>query len=122
MLFPDVQIICEDKTFTISVYRKLTISGAFTHFDSFLPSTCKFGIVHTLSYRCFPICSCRTKLHTEIVCLKKFHKKWLPQNLINKSFKRFMNNIYVIKETTLTVEKKPLFPVLPYLNAISFTN
>ena len=61
--FLDIEIICEDKTFTTSVYRKPTISGVYTHFDSFLPSTCKFGTVYTLAYRCFQICSSWTKLH-----------------------------------------------------------
>ena len=30
-----------------------------------------------------------------------------------------MDNIHVVKETTLTVEKKPLVLVLPYLGSIS---
>ena len=30
-----------------------------------------------------------------------------------------MDNIHVVKETNLTVEKKPLFLVLPYLDSIS---
>ena len=30
-----------------------------------------------------------------------------------------MDNIHVVKETTLTVEKKPFVPVLPYLGSIS---
>ena len=30
-----------------------------------------------------------------------------------------MDNTHVVKETTLTVEKKPLVPVLPYLGSIS---
>ena len=34
-------------------------------------------------------------------------------------FKRCMDNIHVGKETTLTVEKKPLVLVLPYLGSIS---
>ena len=33
--------------------------------------------------------------------------------------KKFMDNIHVVKETTLTVEKKPLVPVIPYLGSIS---
>ena len=55
--FLDVQIILEDKTFTTSVYRKPTFSGVYTHFDSFLPSTYKFGTVYALAYRCLRICS-----------------------------------------------------------------
>ena len=43
MHFLDVQIIREDKTFTTSAYHcKLTFSGVYTHFDSFLPYTYKF--------------------------------------------------------------------------------
>ena len=49
MSFLDIAIICEDKTFTTSVYRKPTFSGVYTHFDSFLSSTYKFGTVYTLA-------------------------------------------------------------------------
>ena len=68
--FLDVQIIREDKTFTTSVYRKPTCSGVYTHFDSFLPPTCKLVTVRTLAYRCLRICSSWTKLNSELVCLK----------------------------------------------------
>ena len=55
--------IREDETFTTSAYHKPTFSGVYRHFDSFLPSTCKFGTVYTLPYRCLRICSSWTKLH-----------------------------------------------------------
>ena len=75
----DRHIFREDKTFTTSVYRKPTFSGVYTHFDSFLPTTYKFGTVYTLAYRCLRICSSWTKLHNELVCLKEISlKKWLP--------------------------------------------
>ena len=120
MSFLDIAIIREDKTFTTSVYRKPTFSGVYTHFDSFLPSTYKSGTVYTLAYRCFRICSSWTKLNNELVCLKEtFLKNGYPEDLINKCFKKFMDNIYVVKETTLTVEKKPLVLVLSYLVSIS---
>ena len=120
MSFLDIAIIREDKTFTTSVYRKPTFSGVYTHFDSFLPSTYKFGTVYTLAYRCFRICSSWTKLHNELVCLKEnFLKNGYPEGFISKCFKKFMDNIHVVKETTLTVEKKPLVLVLPYLGSIS---
>ena len=116
MSFLDVQIIREDKTFTTSVYRKATFNGVYTHFDSFLPSTYKFGTIYKLAHRCFRICSRWTKLYAELVCLKEiFLKNGHPENIINKCFKKFMDNIYVAKEITLTVEKKPLILVLPYL-------
>ena len=120
MSFLVIEIICEDKTFTTSVYRKPTISGVYTHFDSFLPSTCKFGTVYTLDYRFFRIFSSWTKLHNELVCLKEtFLKNGYPEDFINKCFKKFLDNIHIVKETTLTVEKKSLVLVLPYLGSIS---
>ena len=42
-----------------------------------------------------------------------------PENFITKCLKRFMDNLHVVKETTLTVEKKPFELVLPYLVLIS---
>ena len=86
----------------------------------FLPSTYKFGTVYTLAYTCLRICSSWTKLHNELVCLKKtFVKNGYPEDFINKCFKKFMDNIHVVKETTRTVEKKPLVLVLPYLGSVS---
>ena len=46
MFFIDVQIIREDKTFTTSAYRRRTFSGVYTHCDSFLQSTYRFGTVY----------------------------------------------------------------------------
>ena len=120
MSFLDIAIIREDKTFITSVYHKPTFSGAYTHFDSFLPSTYKFGNVYTLAYRCFRICSSWTKLHNELVCLKEtFLKNGYPEDFINKCFKKFLDNLHIVKETTLTVEKKSLVLVLPYVGSIS---
>ena len=115
MSFLDVQIIREDKTFTTSVYRKTTFSGVYTHFDSFLPSTYTFGTVYTFAYRCLQICSSWNKLHNELACLKEiFLNNGCTEDFINKRFKTFIDSIHVVKETTLTVEKKPLVLVLPY--------
>ena len=53
----------EKDKFTVSVYRKPTFSGGYTHFDSFLTSGNKTGLLHTLLYRFFRICSDWTKFH-----------------------------------------------------------
>ena len=59
-------------------------------------------------------------LHTELVCLKQFFlKKSFPENFINKFFKRFMDNLRLIKGTILTTEINPFVLVLPYLCPIS---
>ena len=121
MTFLDVQINGEGKTFTTFVYVDLTLVEfihTFTALTAFYHY--KFGTVYTLACRCFRMCSSWTKFHTELVCLKQiFSKNGYPKNLINYCFKNVMDNLHVVKqETTLTVEKKPLVLVLPYLGSI----
>ena len=107
MSFLDVEIIRKRGKFTTSVYRKPTFSGVYTHFDSFLPSTYKFGMIYTLAYRCFRICSDWTHFHAELVLLKEiFRKNAYPENFIDKCFKRFLDNIRAIKTSITTVEEK----------------
>ena len=85
MSFLDVNIIREKDKFTTSVYRKPTFSGIYTHFDSFLPSSNKIGLLHTLLYRCFRICSDSTNFHLELVKLTDvFKNNGYPDNFINK--------------------------------------
>ena len=92
-------------------------SGVYTYLESF---TYTFGTVCTLAYRCLRICSSWTKLHNELVCLKEmFLKNGYPEDFINICFKKCMDNMHVVKETTLIVEKKPLVLVLPYIGSIS---
>ena len=120
MSFLDVNIICEKDKFTTSVYRKPTFSGIYTHFDSFLPSSNKIGLLHTLLYRCLRICSDWTKFHLELVKLTDvFKNNGFPENFINNCFKVFLDNKYKIQEKVITVPKKTLFLVLSYLGPLS---
>ena len=107
--FFDVEIIHEQGKFTITIYLKPTFSGIYSNFESFLPSVYKFGMVYTLAYRCFHICSNWTQFHTELTFLKGiFQNNGYPENVIDKCFKKFLNNI----------QTKGLFLVLPYLERI----
>ena len=45
--FLDVNVIREQGKFVTSVYRKITFSGVYTLFDSFLPDTYKIGMIYT---------------------------------------------------------------------------
>ena len=115
--FLDVEIIREQGKFTTTIYRKPTFSGVYRNFESFLPSVYKFiNLFVTLVYRCFRICSNWTQLHTELIFLKgTFQKNGYPNNFIDKCFKKFLNNVHLVKENVPTVEKKRLLLVLPYL-------
>ena len=78
------------------------------------------GTVYKLANRCLRIRSSWTKLHKELLCLEEiFLKNGYSEDFINKCFKTFMDSLDLAKETTLTVEKKPLVLVLLYLGSIS---
>ena len=95
MTFLDVDIIREKDKFTTSVYRKPTFSGIYTHFDNFLPSSNKIGVLYTLLFRCFRICSDWTNFHLELVkSLDVFKNNGYPENFINDRFEVFLDNKY----------------------------
>ena len=113
-------IIHEEGTFTTSMYCKPTFSGIYTHFNSFLPSTCKIGMFRTLLYKCFTICSHWTKFYLELVKLMDvFKSSGYPEYFINRCFKMLLDKKHRIQEKVVTVPKKPLFLVLLYLGPLS---
>ena len=55
--FLDVKITHSNNQLVTSVFHKATFSGVFTNFKSFMPVTCKFGLVYTLFHCSLFICS-----------------------------------------------------------------
>ena len=118
--FLDVEVSRQQGKFVTTVYRKPTFSGVYTHFDSFLPPTYKVGMIYTLAYRCFKICSDWTKFHEELNFLKHvFLKNGYPLSFIDKCFKMVINKLVIKRPQVTTVEKKTLILSLPYLGDIS---
>ena len=118
--FLDVEVSREKGKFVTTVYRKPTFSDVYTHFESFLPTVYKFGMVYTLVYRCFEICSDWTKFHEELSFLKQvFLKNGYPLSFIDNCFKTFVDKLFIKRPQLATVEKKTLFLSLPYLGEIS---
>ena len=114
--FLDIKICRENDKITTSVYRKPTFSGVFTNFDSFIPDIYKNGLVNTLLFRSFSICSSYEKFHNEIVYLKEVLKRnGYPVTLIDNCIKLFLDRLFIYKKTKDTVDKKQLLIVLPYL-------
>ena len=118
--FLDVEIKRKQGKFTTTIYQKPSFSGVYSNFESFLPSVYKFGVEYTVVYKRFRICSNWTQFYTELTSLKNiFQKNGYPQNFIGKCFKKFLNNIHLVKENVATVGKNRLFLVLPYLGIMS---
>ena len=101
-----IEIIREQGKFIDSLSKIYTFSGVYRNFKSFLPLVYKFGMVYTLVYRSFRICSNKTQFHTELTFLKGiFRKNGYSENFIDKCFKKFLNNIHLVKENVPKVEK-----------------
>ena len=87
--FLDVKMCREDNKLTTSVFKKPTFSGVFTNFDSFITISYKHGLVNTLIFRCFEICSSYEKLHNDIVYLKEIFKcNRYPNNFVDLCIKK----------------------------------
>ena len=109
--FLDIKIIrnTEKKAIETSVYRKSTFSGVFTNFKSFIPMTYKTGLLDTMLFRCFSICSSFEKFHKEIIKLKEiFKRNSYPEKFIDRCIKYFLNKLHVPKVVELTAAKKEL--------------
>ena len=65
--FLHVKITRRNNQLITSVFCKATFSGVFSNFKSFIPIAYKFGLVYTLFYRSFFICSSYEKIHEEII-------------------------------------------------------
>ena len=119
--FLDVKITGSNNQLFTSVFRKATFSGVFTNFKSFMPFTCKFGLVHTSLHCSFSICFSYEKFHEEIVLLKEvFKNNEYPQFFIDKCIKKYLNKLFVPKRIIHTVDKKQVLLVLPFLGLLSY--
>ena len=118
--YMEAEVSQQQGKFVTTVYRKTTFSDVYTHFDSFLPTVYKIGMMYTLAYRCFKICSDWTKLHQELNFLKQvFLKNGYSLSFIEKCFKMVINKLVIKRSQVTTVEKKTLILSLPYLGDIS---
>ena len=107
--FLDIEVIPEQGKFLTTIYCKPTFSGVYSNFESFLPSVYKLGMVYTLVYRCVRICSDWKMFHSELTSLKNiFRKNGYPENFIDQCFKKFLDNIHLVKEKVPRVERKQL--------------
>ena len=71
--FSDINIFPEKGKFVTNVYRKKTFSGVYTNFNSFIPETYKPGLIESLLFRCFNLCSDFVNFH---------HEKYIEKHLV----------------------------------------
>ena len=103
-----------------NVYRKERFTGVYTNFSSFILLEHKFGLVYTLLHRSFCLVSDMSKFHFEIEKLNEILlSNGYPNKFIDKCISKFMNKLYINKPVMLTVPKKQLYLVLPFMGKMS---
>ena len=116
MSFLDIRITGELNSFSTSVYRKPTFSRVFTNFDSFIPLSYKTGLIWSLLYRAFSLCSSLELFHQEILKLKDiFKRNGYPTSFIDSCVKRFLDKVFIEKKTFLTASNKELVCVTIFI-------
>ena len=97
--FLEIKIRRVNNSFSTNIYRKVTFSGVFTNFESFIPVSYKSNLIFTLLFRAFKLCSNFELFHQEIPNLKDiFKRNGYPCNFIDVCIKRFLNNIFIDKK------------------------
>ena len=114
--FLDILVDRNDGFMSTSVYRKPTFTGVYTHYSSFIPSVYKIGLLSTILFRYFSICSTYQLFHLEVVKFKSiFLKNGYPLGVLDKSVSKFLETLFRKKIPICTVPKKDYTIVLPYL-------
>ena len=102
------------------MYRKPTFTEVFTHYHSFLPSVYKFGLLSTILFRYFSICSTFQLFHSEVCKFKiTFLKNGYPIEIVDKCVKTFLDKVFVKKPLVHTVPRREYLVTLPYLGPLS---
>ena len=99
ILFLDIKVSRVNNSFSTNIYRKVTFSGVFTNFESFIPISYNSNLIFTLLFRAFKLCSNLELFHQEILDLKDIFKRNVyPANFIDACIKRYLNQVFIDKK------------------------
>ena len=99
---------------SVLLLRKTTFSVVFTNYDSFVFDNYKIGLVHTLPFRFFKICSSLENVHIEVELHRIIFKcNSYPVNIIDQCIKKFLDKLYVPKQIVKKVPKRKSLVSLP---------
>ena len=118
--FLDVFVTRTQTCFLTSVYRKPTFSGVYTNFDSYIPMIYKSGLVSTLLYRSFTICTNWNQIDHEIKKIKSFlSRNGYPSKLLDRLVSIFLNNVHKNNTDNAEEQHEKLQITLPYLGTFT---
>ena len=100
---------------------KPTDKRLFYNFNSFIPISYKRNLISCMIYRVYHIASSFKIFDIDLFSLEnKFIRNGSPLSLIDDATGKFLNNQYSIKDKALTVPKRPVIIILPFLGPISY--
>ena len=110
----------QKKRFVTLIFRKATFSGVFTNYHSFIFDTYEIGLVHTLLFRFFKICSSMENFYIEVELLRSIFKyNNFLVNITDQCIKKLLDKLHVPKQIVPTVPERKLLVALPYLGTFS---
>ena len=116
-------LVNRNNAFITNIYRKPTFSGLYSNFHSFLPKKFKSGLVFTLLFRIYTICSDRSKIYTEIGNLRKIlRKNEYPSYFLDNCIKTFFTKMHLKQTNNIpnyNVPKKIVNINLPFMGTDS---
>ena len=117
----DISVTSVGNELQTSLFQKKTFTGVYLNFNSHLPSEYKKGLLKTLLYRAYNICSNYTNLHQEIVYLKSvWQKNSFPLFFIDKCIHKFLNSLFLKRyHLKPSSEKKEVIISLEFLGKLS---
>lgn len=111
-----------DENISITVYRKPTHSGVFTHYTSFIPFQYKLGLIRTLFDRAYKICSTWSLFHLEMenivrmLSLNGYNRNFIYSVIEKELNKRLCNEPKLVTEGP---DRKKVYIKLPYIGDMS---
>ena len=112
----DVKVSRVNNSFSTNIYRKVTFSGVFANFESFIHTSYKSNLILTLFFRAFKLCSNFELFDQEIPNLKDiFKRNGYPGNFIDVCIKRYLNQVFINKKIYAFAPKKELVCLLPFI-------
>ena len=107
----------EKGKFVNNAYEKKTFSGTYTNLNSFIPESCKTGLIQSLLFWCFIFCSDLVKFYYEINILKwNLHKNSYPPDFAYECIQEFLGRELRTKFVESTLPKRDLITALPYFD------
>ena len=118
--FLDVLITSNNGSFETSVYRKMTFTGLFMNYRSFLPKTYKIGLISTLIDRIYKISQNREIFNFEFKKVKEYlGRNAYPPHLVDKQLSRYLRKVESSQDESNVNEKNTSYVKLPYIGEYS---